>query len=98
RDPEEPDCGAESQQTGFSGELQVVIMRLINQQTGVEAAELRIDLLECDEPPAQYRASGEHDSSIAINTETNIAPEFGATIAIESGDPGGNLVTSNPSN
>src|SRR5205807_5393339 len=75
--PEEPEHRGKSQYSCFHQQLQVVVVRLIDKEVGIERAELRIYNRECPQSPSENRLFQEHFQSVAIDEIANVAGNFG---------------------
>ncbi len=69
---QKPDHRSESKQTGLHEQLQIVVVRLIDEEIGVEGAELRIDDWERSQAPAEHGFLEEHPKAVAIDGDANV--------------------------
>ena len=75
---QKPDGDQKSSEAGFDQQLQVVVVRLVDEERCVEAAKLRIDDGKCAESPAQEGPLEEHAQAVAIDVNAHSAGDFRA--------------------
>ncbi len=70
---QKPEHRCEAEHTHFHEQLQIVVVRLIDEEIGVEGAELRIHDGKSSQAPAQHGLLQEHLKAIAVDVMADVA-------------------------
>ena len=75
----EPEHGCEAQQAHFHEQLQVIVVRFVDEEVGIESAELRIHDRKCSQAPPQNGLLEEHAKAVAVDVGANVAGKLGVS-------------------
>src|SRR5271165_6070888 len=78
KDDQEPDHGGKTENSCLDQQLRVVVVRFIDEEIGIERAELRVNGGESSESPSEDGLAAEHLYGVAIDGRAHAARDFGA--------------------
>src|SRR5450755_1143449 len=91
-----PDRNGESGQAGLDQQLQIVIVRLVDEEGGVETAKLRIDNWKRAESPTQQRPLEQHMPAVAVDGNANSTADFFTSFAVNAHEALSERVAADP--
>src|SRR5208337_2993968 len=76
---QKPDGDGESRQASLDQQLQIIVVRLVHEEGGVETAKFRIDDGKGAESPTEKWPLDKHAQAVAIDAEANPSAKFFAS-------------------
>src|ERR1700682_3742987 len=93
---QKPDRDGAPNHPGLDQQLQIIIVRMVHEEAGIETAEFRVNNWEGAESPTEEGLLDQHAQTVTIDAEANSSVNFFTGFGVNADQAAGEFVAAHP--